>query len=110
MIGEDELLFCGGKNGQKTFSLSLNTFAVTPRRNMCIDRQGHSLILYKNKVFALGGYSASRAACVSQCEVYDIYLDKWGPIKEMNYRRLSFGACLLQSEYFNQKYICLRRT
>lgn len=109
MIGEDELLFCGGPNGSRVFTLNLNTFVVTSRKQMLLDRQGHSLILYKNKVFALGGYSTLHGTTLAQCEVYDIYLDKWTPIKEMNYRRRSFGSCLLQTESANQRPFCLRR-
>lgn len=98
MIGEDELFFCGGQNGSRAFSLNLNTFAITIKKPMFFERENHSLILYKNKVFALGGFSSHHDSCISNCEVYDIYLDKWSSIKEMNYRRQSFGACLLQSE------------
>jgi hypothetical protein len=98
MTGEDELFFCGGANGARTFTLNLNTFVVTNKRQMHLDRTGHSLILYKNKVFALGGYSTVHQTTVAQCEVYDIFLDKWTPVKELTYRRRHFGACLLQTE------------
>lgn len=109
MTGEDELFFCGGANGSRTFTLNLNTFVVANKRPMHLDRKGHSLILYKNKVFALGGFSVLSQATVAQCEVYDIFLDKWAPVKEMTNRRRNFGACLLQTEWAHQHHLRVRR-
>lgn len=109
MVSTDELLFCGGNNGARCFTLNLNTFAIASKRQMFFDRQKHSLILYRNKVFALGGYSTAHGRCLSQCEVYDTFLDKWTPIRDMHHRRQSFGACLLQSEWPYQHHFHLRR-
>lgn len=97
-ISSNEIFLCGGSNGTATFILDLKLMRLIPKRPLPFKRSGHISLFYKNRVFVLGGTCEDSKECLSKCDVYDIDLDRWAPISEMNHRRKDFGACLLENE------------
>lgn len=97
-INNDEVLLTGGSNEASVFSLNLKTFKIKMKKPMKYARHNHGIIFSKNRVFVLGGYNHKEKDCITKCEVYDIDLDRWNVIKDMNRKRQSFGVCLLKNE------------
>ena len=54
-------------------------------------RYKHELVLCRNKVYAIGGYTLNRAVSAS-VEAYDANLDKWETKQAMNFPRADFTA------------------
>ena len=71
---------------------------IKPKKPMKYARNNHGIIFHKNRVFALGGYNYKEKDCTTRCEVYDIELDRWTVIKDMQFKRQNFGVCLLHNE------------
>lgn len=97
-IGNNNILLTGGSNESTAFTLNLKTFKIKQTNSMKIPRNSHGVIFHKNRVFAIGGYNYRENGCTTKCEVFDIELERWSTIKDMNRKRQNFGVCLLYNE------------
>lgn len=97
-INPSEILISGGKLGSRTYLFNLRKIKVYPRKSMKVSRANHELLVQRERVFALSGYSQPERSCTDKCEVYDFGLDRWTEIKHMNLKRQNFGAFLLPNE------------
>ena len=97
-INHNKILLTGGSNEASVFSLDLNNFKISLKKPMKYARNSHGIIFHKNRVFVLGGYNHKEKDCTTKCEVYDVELDRWNLIKDMNKKRLNFGVCFLYNE------------
>ncbi|XP_011495934.1 PREDICTED: kelch-like protein 18 [Ceratosolen solmsi marchali] len=94
--------------GLTKFGDSLNTVEVynpftgmwKPSESMITLRSRVGVAVYKNKLYAFGGYNGfERLATV---EVYDVCLNSWKLITPMEYKRSAVGAATLNSYI----YVC----
>lgn len=108
-VSANEVFFSGGDLGAKAFILNLKNMRVTQRKPMTIPRSQHELVLHRERIFAISGFCSPEKNCTSECEVYDLGLDRWARIKEINFKRQKFGVYMLPNEFANQKHIRLWR-
>ncbi len=99
-VGNKIYLIGGTVGDSETPSNSCGIYNITTSRwsnmeTMHNSREQHSVVVAKNKIYALGGYG-----CYGRSEVYDIDSGKWIEIKRMNQDRYGFAAVAVGTKIY----------
>ena len=95
IVNEDYLFLCGGVNytmdqiTNKAFQYSIKTNEFQALPSMSTKKFNFPCILFRNKVYAIGGrsYGSGEEAILSDCESFDLIQGKWTGMPNMEIPR-----------------------
>ena len=109
MVDEDTMIICGGikfnLNGitQECLQYNFSTHSCRKLASMHDIRYTFPIVHKNHKIYAIGGrvYGDDTVSLLKKCEVYDIELNTWTKIADMNISRCTSSAFI----YNNQVWV-----